>query len=83
MDRITESEELYAAARSGFKSQSSMVRQAFNSLHPELAAQVALIEREYLRFMVLKVQHKDTDDPARFSPPPAVDDFWHTHVLVS
>ena len=60
------------------------LRRAFAALHPEHAPlNIAHLEHEYVRFMVLKCLHQDTDDDTRFSPPPAVDDFWHTHILVS
>ena len=80
---VRDAERLYARARSSLEDQSDQLQRLFESLHPQYAQQYALIEREYLRFIVLKVLHKDTSVPTQMSPSTTVDLLWHTHVLVS
>jgi hypothetical protein len=85
-DHVRQAERLYGRARQSFESdgaQSGKLPQLFGRLHPHHAQQYSLIEREYLRFMALKVLHTDTSVPTQMSPPAAVDLLWHTHVLVS
>ena len=85
MDEMIEGEQLYAKARTAFAIGGDTVVKAFKALNPDLASKCPLIEREYLRFMALKCQHNDTTakHPAKLSPPEAVDQLWHAHLLVS
>jgi hypothetical protein len=80
-DLVAEAERLYMLCRQHLVS--DPLKRAFVHMHPEHAAQHSLFEREYLRFIVLKLLTRDTGPTPRYSPCTAVDELWHIHVLVS
>jgi hypothetical protein len=81
VDTVVQAEVKYALCRQHIDAVS--LRQCFERLHPEIKTQeVSLLLREYIRFMALKLLKNDTGSNPVLSPPKAVDDVWHTHVLV-
>jgi hypothetical protein len=77
---VADAEGLHADCREHLDS--DRLHLAFVELHPEHASQFSVLKREYLRFIVLKLLKKDTGAQSRLSPPVAVDQMWHTHLLV-
>jgi hypothetical protein len=77
---VAEAEGLYAACSERLAT--DRLQRAFVHLHPEHASQFSLMKREYLRFIVLKLLEHDTGAQPTLTPSKAVDDLWHTHVLV-
>ena len=83
MYQILQAEQLYCKARAAFAIGGDTVMLMFEARNPELASKSPLIEREYLRFMVLKCLYADIKNPARLIPSEAVHQLWHAHALVS
>eukprot|EP00953_Heterococcus_sp_UTEX-ZZ885_P005042 3190-Heterococcus_DN1.PRE.2 len=80
VDTVVQAEVKYALCRQHIDAVS--LKQCFERLHPEIKTQeVSLLLREYIRFMALKLLKNDTGSNPGLSPPKAVDDVWHTHVL--
>jgi hypothetical protein len=81
IDTVVQAEVKYALCRQHIDAVS--LRQCFERLHPDIPKhEVSLLMREYIRFMTLKLLKNDTGSTPVLSPPKAVDDVWHTHVLV-
>jgi hypothetical protein len=79
-DIVTEAEALYVVCYEHLVT--DRLQRAFTHLYPAHASQFSLLKREYLRFIVLKLLEKDTGAERKLSPSKAVDDLWHTHMLV-
>eukprot|EP00611_Tribonema_gayanum_P015334 TRINITY_DN27168_c0_g1_i1.p1 TRINITY_DN27168_c0_g1~~TRINITY_DN27168_c0_g1_i1.p1 ORF type:complete len:289 (+),score=41.74 TRINITY_DN27168_c0_g1_i1:70-936(+) len=71
--------QMYAACQEAVDA--SALLKNYTMVHPHRKAMQVEVLHEYLRFIVLKLQAKDTSGSPRLSPSPLVDEMWHCHLL--